>query len=479
MIGREQEIRELNERYDSNRPEFIAVYGRRRVGKTYLVDETLKERITFRHSGLSPVDEQNHKNGLKEQLKHFYLSLQLHGMKRSRCPSSWLDAFFMLEMHLKSIDDGSRQVIFLDELPWMDTPRSGFVTALEAFWNGWASHRDNMMLVVCGSATSWMTDKLINNYGGLYGRLTCQIKLSPFTLNECELFLQSRGVMMSRYDIVQGYMALGGIPYYLGYIKSELSLAQNIDRLFFTDGAVLRHEYDRLFASVFSNPEQMKRIVQFLGTRHAGFTRREILDKTGMEDCGSSTKLLKILENSDFITSYIPFGKSRRETHYKMTDLFCLFHMKFVQGRTETDPDFWMHNVTSQSVSAWRGLAFEEVCFAHIRQIKQALGILGVSSTQSALVVKGDGKNDGMQIDLLISRMDNVVNLCEMKFSSSEFEVKNEDDRKLRERIQRVMEQISRRHSIQVTLVTTFGLKYGIHSGIFQQVVTLDKLFQD
>ena len=160
----------MNERYDSGRPEFIAVYGRRRVGKTYLIDETLKDRITFRHSGLSPVDEQNHKNGLKEQLKHFYLSLQLQGMKRSKCPTSWLEAFFMLERHLQSIDNGSRQVVFLDELPWMDTPRSGFITALEAFWNGWAYHRDNMMLVVCGSATSWMTDKLINNYGGLYGR---------------------------------------------------------------------------------------------------------------------------------------------------------------------------------------------------------------------------------------------------------------------------------------------------------------------
>ena len=248
MIGREEEIREMNERYDSGRPEFIAVYGRRRVGKTYLIDEALKDRITFRHSGLSPVDEQNHKNGLKEQLRHFYLSLQLQGMKKSKCPTSWLEAFFMLEMHLQSIDDGSRQVVFLDELPWMDTPRSGFITALEAFWNGWAYHRDNMMLVVCGSATSWMTDKLINNYGGLYGRLTSRMKLSPFTLNECERFFQSKGITLSRYDIAQGYMVVGGIPYYLDYMRKGLSLAQNIDRMFFAEGAKLRDEYDSLAA---------------------------------------------------------------------------------------------------------------------------------------------------------------------------------------------------------------------------------------
>lgn len=477
MVGREEEIREMNERYDSGRPEFIAVYGRRRVGKTYLIDEALKDRITFRHSGLSPVDEQNHKNGLKEQLRHFYLSLQLQGMKKSKCPTSWLEAFFMLERHLQSIDDGSRQVVFLDELPWMDTPRSSFITALEAFWNGWAYHRDNMMLVVCGSATSWMTDKLINNYGGLYGRLTSRMKLAPFTLSECERFFQSKGITLSRYDIAQGYMVVGGIPYYLDYMRKGLSLAQNIDRMFFAEGAKLRDEYDRLFASVFSNPEQMKSIVQLLGTRHSGFTRQEILTKTGLDDGGAVTKLLKTLEVSDFIKSYIPFGKGKRDLHYKLTDPFCLFYLKFVQGQTETDPDFWMHNVASQAVSAWRGIAFEELCFSHIGQIKKALDILGVSSRQSAFVVKGDGETEGMQIDLLIDRKDNVLNLCEMKFVGGEFEVDNNYEKKLRQRLQWMLDHMNRRQSLQMTLVTTFGMKYGYHSGIFQQVVTLDHLF--
>lgn len=477
MVGREEEIREMNERYDSGKPEFIAVYGRRRVGKTYLIDEALKDRITFRHSGLSPVDEQNHKNGLKEQLRHFYLSLQLQGMKKSKCPTSWLEAFFMLERHLQSIDNGSRQVVFLDELPWMDTPRSGFITALEAFWNGWAYHRDTMMLVVCGSATSWMTDKLINNYGGLYGRLTSRIKLDPFTLSECERFFQSKGITLSRYDIAQGYMVVGGIPYYLDYIRKGLSLAQNIDRMFFAEGAKLRDEYDRLFASVFSNPDQMKSIVQLLGTRHSGFTRQEILTKTGLDDGGAVTKLLKALEVSDFIKSYIPFGKGKRDLHYKLTDPFCLFHLKFLQGQNEIDPDFWMHNVASQSVSAWRGIAFEELCFSHIGQIKKALDILGVSSKQSAFVVKGDGETEGMQIDLLIDRKDNVLNLCEMKFVGDEFEVDNDYEKKLRHRLQWMLDHINRKQSLQMTLVTTFGLKYGYHSGAFQQVVTLDHLF--
>lgn len=267
LIGRKKEIEELSELYNSNKAEFVAIYGRRRIGKTFLVDEALKGKITFRHAGLSPVDEANEKNSLKNQLRHFYLSLQLQGMKRSKCPTTWMEAFFMLSHFLESKDNGTRQVIFLDELPWMDTPRSGFITAFEGFWNTWACHRDNIMLVCCGSANSWMLNNLVNNHGGLYGRTTYEIKLSPFTLNECEQFYQAQDIKLSRYDIAQSYMILGGIPYYLGYMKKGLSLAQNIDLLFFDGNAKLSQEYSRLFASVFSNPEEMKRIVNFLGTK--------------------------------------------------------------------------------------------------------------------------------------------------------------------------------------------------------------------
>ena len=477
IIGREQETDELNELYESGRAEFVAVYGRRRVGKTFLVDEALKGKITFRHSGLSPVDERNHKNSLKEQLKHFYLSLQRHGLRKSKCPTSWLEAFFMLEMHLQSIDNGSRQVVFLDELPWMDTPRSGFVTALEAFWNGWACHRDNMMLVVCGSANSWMLDNLVNNHGGLYGRTTYEVKLSPFSLAECEAFFESKGIRMSRYDIVQSYMITGGIPYYLGYMKKGLSLAQNVDRLFFAKGAKLHDEYDRLFASVFANPEQMKRVVQLLGTRHSGYTRQEIFAKTGLKDCGASTKMLKALVASDFIEPYIPFGKGKREKHYKLVDHFCLFYMKFVQGRKEIDPEFWMHNVTSQGVSSWRGFAFEEVCFSHVSKIKKALDILGVSSTQSAWAVEGDDDTEGAQIDLLINRKDNVVNLCEMKFYNEKFTVNKAYYSKVVHRQNLLAERIPRKSVIHNVLVTTEGLTYNEYSGVFQKVITIDDLF--
>jgi hypothetical protein len=283
---------------------------------------------------------------------------------------------------------------------------------------------------------------------------------------------------MSRYDIVQSYMVLGGIPYYLGYMKKGLSLAQNIDQMFFEKDAKLRNEYDRLFASVFSNPEQMKRIVGFLGTRRMGYTRQEILSKVGLDDNGLSSKMLKALVASDFIQPYVPFGMSKHSEHYKLTDSFCLFYQKFVEGRTEIDPKFWIHNVTSQGVSSWRGFAFEEVCLSHVRQIKQAINILDVSSSQSSWALRGDDDTEGGQIDLLISRKDNIVDLCEMKFYNEDYTVTKSYHAKLVHRENLLQELLPKRASVHHILVTTFGLKYNEHSGIFQHVITIDQLFE-
>lgn len=285
MVGREQEIKDLNRLYDRNKAELVAIYGRRRVGKTFLVDEVFADRITFRHAGLSPEGDEG-VGLLKAQLNHFYNSLIIQGMEECEKPDNWLDAFLLLEKYLQKKDDGSRQLVFIDELPWLDTPRSGFLRAFEGFWNNWGCHRKNLMVVVCGSANSWILDNLINNHGGLYNRVTYQIKLSPFSLRECEEFYNENHVALSNYDIVQSYMILGGIPYYMGYFAPELSLAQNIDRLFFERNSVLKDEYDRLFESVFVNPEAMKKILEVLSTRNAGYTRKEISERTGFSDGG-------------------------------------------------------------------------------------------------------------------------------------------------------------------------------------------------
>ena len=474
MIGREKEQKELNNLYSSNKAELVAIYGRRRIGKTYLVDETFKGLITFRHAGLSPVDD-NKKGILKAQLEHFYYSLMLHGMKKCKKPESWIEAFYMLEKFLVDIGDGNRQLIFLDELPWLDTPRSGFMTAFEGFWNTWGCHRNNLMVVVCGSANSWILDKLINNHGGLYNRVTYEIKLKPFTLSECEKFYLDKNIQLSKYDIVQSYMILGGVPYYMGYFQSGKSLAQNIDNLFFTNNGKLKEEYDRLFASIFNNPDTIKNIVHLLNTRNAGYTRKELVEKLAINDGGTLSQNLNALIASDFVIKYIPFGKRNKE-HYKLVDPFCIFYLHFMNKKKITDENFWQNNISSQQIVSWRGYAYENVCFNHITQIKKALGISGVITSQSAWSKKSDD-TEGTQIDLLISRNDNVVNMCEIKYYSDEFVVDKNYYHTLLHRAELLSKEIPQKYSIYNTLITTFGLHYNEYSGIFTNVITLDDLF--
>ena len=480
MVGRKQELEELNKLYNSGKAELVAIYGRRRIGKTYLVDTAFENRITFRHAGLSPVEAKDKKKGLlKEQLEHFYFSLQLQGMAKSHCPKSWLEAFFMLEKLLQSKDNGDRQVIFLDELPWMDTPQSGFVTAFEGFWNAWACHRANIMVVVCGSANSWILDKLINNHGGLYNRVTYEIKLSPFTLGECKEYLASTGVMLSDYDITQSYMILGGVPFYLGYFERGLSLAQTVDKLFFKNNAKLKNEYENLFESTFSKPEAMKTIVEFLDKRNDGYTRRELVDGLGITDSGHLSKNLKALIASDFVQEYVPFGLGKREVHYRLVDSFCKFCFRFINGKEYLDEEFWQQNITSPAINSWRGFAFENVCFNHIGKIKEALGISGVITSQSAWSKRDNEEDDNTQIDMIISRNDNVVNMCEMKFYSEKLTIEKSYHATLMKRNRLLSSMIPKKAVIHGTLITTYGLTYNEYSGDFVKVITLKDLFKD
>ena len=475
LIGRNEEIRKLKSLYTSEKSEFVAIYGRRRVGKTFLIDETFRGAITFRHAGLSPngIDA----NGLmKKQLQHFYDSLILHGMKKTAKPKDWFEAFLLLELFLQEKDDGKRQLIFLDELPWMDTPRSGFISALEAFWNSWACSRKNLMLVVCGSANSWIQDKLINNHGGLYNRLSNQIKLSPFTLKECKEYFTKRGVAISNYDIVQSYMVFGGIPYYLDSIELGDSLPQAIDRLFFSKTALFRLEFDRLFDSLFSNSEIVKKIIRFLSKKNAGYTRAELLKELLIKDGGNFSKIINSLITNDFIIEYVPFGFSKKEKHFKLIDPFCLFYLHFIEGKKDVPENFWQENMDAQPIVTWRGFAFENVCFNHINEIKKTLGISGVSTTVSSWSKKVDDEK-GMQIDLLLTRKDNIINMCEIKFYNHEFMVNEAYYRTIMSRIQKLREMISPKMAVQSTLITTYGLKHNEYSSAFIKVISMDDFF--
>lgn len=476
IIGRKQESAELLRHLNSGRAEFIAVYGRRRVGKTFLITELLRDFMVFDHTGLSPYDR-TRRVTLKDQLLNFYFSLVRHGFEHSVPPRTWMDAFFMLEQLLERLDTGMRQVVFIDELPWMDSARSGFLTALEAFWNGWGNRRHSLCLVVCGSATSWMLDNLINNKGGLYGRLTAEIQLSPFSLRECEQYLKSRNITLSRYNVAQAYMILGGIPFYLSLMNPSYSLAQNIDALFFGPKAKLGDEFERLFNSIFDHADQCMSIVRTLGRRHSGYTRGEISQLTGIAPNGELTKMLKALVGSEFVMRYKPMSPGhRQEDHYRLTDHFCWFWLHFKERKHVVEQDYWQHHLKESEVSSWRGLAFEEVCFRHIRQIKYALQVAGVSSRESAYLVRGDGEQDGLQIDLLIDRADDVVNVCEMKFNKTAPTVTKAYASRLAQRLES-LERAWPDKTFVLTLVSAHEATANEYSEAFAATVTLDDLF--
>lgn len=475
IIGRKQEREELIRLYHSDRPEFVAVYGRRRIGKTFLIKQTLKDKFTFQHTGVSPVDQEDEKNKMRTQLESFYYSMLNQGLEGFKQPKSWMEAFFQLTQLLQKLDHGQRMVVFIDELPWMDTPRSRFLSAFENFWNGWCNGHDNVMLVVCGSATSWMLSNLSRNKGGLYGRITDEIKLLPFTLKECEEYFDHEGVELSRYDIVQSHMVFGGIPYYLSYFRKGYSFEKNSDMILYGSNPRLKDEFNRLFKAIFTNAEDCKKIIRLLATRNYGFTREEIAKATGLPLGGGLSDTLSALVESDFIIRYTPYGKGEVEC-YKLIDNFCLFWLKYVEPN-QNDSSYINDNFTSGVMKAWRGVAFEQVCWHHIPQIKRALEIGGVKTSVSAWKVMGNQKQDGAQVDMLIVRDDNIVNLCEMKFSSTPYTIDKEEEAKMLHRVEMLSGTLSAKQRVHLTLITTYGLMHGKHAGKVQKVVTCDDLF--
>ena len=469
IIGRKEEQQILHSAAQSENSEFVAVYGRRRVGKTYLIRETFGYKFTFQHTGLA-------KGNTKEQLFSFAISLRDAGYDDCPIPQSWLEAFSLLSTYLKNSTD-EKKIVFLDELPWMDTPRSNFISAFEHFWNGWASARKDIVLIICGSATSWIINKVINDHGGLHNRVTKQIALQPFTLKECEMFAQSKGLEMSRYQLTECYMVFGGIPYYWSLLEKGLSLAQNIDKIIFAKNGKLSNEFDQLYASLFKSPEQYIDIVTALGKKKVGMTREEIIAATDKYSNGALSKVLDELEYCGFIRKYNGFDKKSKQAIYQLIDNYTLFYFKFIQQNENNDEHFWSASIDSAMHRAWSGLAFERLCMAHTQQIKAALGIAGVLSNVYSWRKGADEMSDGAQIDLLIDRKDQVINLCEMKYSLSEYVIDAEYEQKLRNKKSVFIDTTNTRKAVHLTMVTTFGIKANAHSGIVQNEITLEDLF--
>ena len=472
LIGREKEIAELKQAYDSDESKFVAIFGRRRIGKTYLVRETFHGRFAFSYSGMA-------KATTKEQLQRFYLNLKEHGYKQGSYPNNWIEAFFMLEEYLKGLPEG-KKVVFLDELPWMDGPKSSFMPAFENFWNGWASARKDILLIVCGSATSWMVKKILKNRGGLHNRLNNQIHLQPFSLHECELYAQSINLPMGRTEIIEAYMIFGGIPFYWSLLDKSLSLPQNIDALFFGRNPKLKNEFKELYSSLFKQPEAYLAIITALAKKKAGMTREEIIEQSRLSTNGQLTKYLEDLENCGFVRRYQAIGSAIKNAVYQLIDNFTLFYFKFMEGKRNTDSSYWSKIQLTPAFHTWSGLAFERICLLHSEQIKRALGISGVITNEYSWRTVATEYHPGAQIDLLIDRSDKVINLCEIKYSDSPYTIDKKYMENLRNKAALFRQLTKTRKGIALTMITSQGLAQNSYSinNIHSQL-TADDLFAE
>ncbi len=473
MIGRKKEIALLKSAFESPRPELLAIIGRRRVGKTYLVRTFFEGKTDFEMVGL--------KDGSRtQQLRNFSYSLQEFQRDEApkKPPKDWLEAFFQLKQYLESKEtNGRKKVVFIDELPWIATAKSDFLTGFSYFWNSYAS-KHPIVVIICGSATAWMIKKIINNKGGLHNRVTQKVALAPFTLAETEAYLQSLNVSFSRYQILQLYMTMGGIPHYLNQVKKGKSAIQNINDICFDPQGLLRTEFENLYSSLFTNPERYEAVVDALAAKWEGLNRTEILTQTNTKDGGGLTMVLKELEQSGFITSYVPFGKKKQNTLYRLTDNYSLFYLKYIKELAPNQKGNWKTLSQTQSWKSWSGYAFENICLQHISKIKGALDILGVHTQEFSFIAKSSEAQEGTQIDLLIDRQDNVISLCEMKFYNEEVTLSKTDADKLRKR-RAVFRNITQtKKQIFIVLITTHGLFPNKHSSeLIDNVVLMDDLF--
>jgi AAA+ ATPase superfamily predicted ATPase len=468
IIGRKSERSTLKDLTTSDKAEFVTVYGRRRVGKTFLVREFFNNKFAFYHTGLA-------NSGMEMQLHSFNASLNNYGAANYPESKTWFDSFEQLKQLLSRSRKSGKKVVFIDEMPWIDTPRSGFLSALEHFWNGWASGQKDILLIVCGSVTSWMVEKLLDNHGGLHNRVTQQIHLRPFTLSECEEYYQKHHFEISRHEIVESYMIFGGIPFYLSLMQKQFSMAQNVDYLLFTEISPLKNEFHNLYASLFKKAENHVKIVEALSDKAKGLTRNEIIEATKLPNGGSLNRTLEELELSGFIRRYKSYGRVMRQSIFQLVDFYTLFYFNFLKNNTFNDEHYWTNFIENARHRAWSGYAFEQVCLAHLPQIKQKLGISGVLTNAYSWI--SNNKENGAQIDLVIERNDKVINLCEMKYATGEFTINKKYGEAILNKRTAFKEETKIRKAVHLTMITTYGVKCNEYWSRIQSEVTMNELF--
>lgn len=458
MIFRKEQVELMKETLSIAKSSFVAVTGRRRVGKTFLIHETYQKNLCLVVTGIQNA-------GTKAQIKNFVQKISEHSYKKpGKDIKNWQEVFLFLKKYLKTLSKKKKQVIFLDELPWMSTNKSGFIQLLAHLWNDYLSKEKHFILVVCGSATSWITQKIINDRGGFHNRITHSIQLKPFTLAETKAFLEARKIQLSDSAIVELYMAFGGVPYYLENIRRGESPTQAIERICFNEGGLLKREYDNLYKALFDNPENYEAIIETLAMAKGGLSREDIIKKSGVIGGGPYTRAINDLIISGFVVEETPYEKLKRGSIYRLVDEFSVFYHRFMKSNKKYSKGVWQILSASQPYKIWAGHAFETVCIKHVPEIKRALGIESVFTETASYRHTGKRGENSFQMDLLIDRRDMVINLCECKFYNAPFEINKKYSTEIQTRRALFKETTNTRKMVFNTFITNYPIKQNAHS---------------
>ncbi len=468
LIGRKEYVDELEDVFKSSKSEFVAVYGRRRIGKTFLIDCVFGSRMTFSLTALANATT-------KKQLLNFNIEMSRQFKRDFPVADNWFTALNQLIEQLETMDEVSKKVIFFDEMPWMDTPKSDFLSSFEHFWNGWASKRNDIMLIACGSATSWIVNKLINNKGGLHNRVTRRLRVMPLPIADCGQILTQKGITCEKYDIISYYMALGGVPFYWTLLKKGFSVSQNIDYLFFNEISPLKDEFHLMYSSLFANHQKYIKMVELLGSKSKGLTRQEIIEASNQNSGGALSEILNDLQLCGLVKKTVPPHSSVKNALYQLDDFYTLFYLRFLHDKGVAGSGAWSKMAKTPKLNAWAGLAFEQVCIHNSAQILEKLKIAGI---ETSIYQWRSRKNlGGAQIDMLIDRADNVINLCEIKFTTEKFIITADYADNIRNKVAIFRQETGTKKSIYVTMITTYGIVENQYSGLVQNQLTAEDLF--
>jgi uncharacterized protein len=473
MVGRDEEVIICHKILASTSAELLLVTGRRRVGKTYLIRQVFSESMVFEFTGTKEAPMDNQLEKFASQIESFFPS-------QGKCPKfdNWFQALKHLGQCYTKIRHRRKKVIFLDELPWIVSEKSNFILELEYWWNAWASLKNDLIIVVSGSSTAWMNKHIRDNKNGFHNRTTKNIYLEPFTLQECKAFFKKKAFPLDEYHISQLYLCFGGIPYYLEGVERGDSFAQTVNKMCFNKNGLLYNEFNNLYHALFRQPNNYIAVVRALATKWKGLTRPEIIQLTNIPNGGGMTTILESLEQCSFIMKTTPLDKKSKDSLYRLVDEFSIFYFTFMEGQKSTAKDVWLHKASQPRFLQWQGYAFENLCFKHYEAIKTALGISGVAASLSSYNYQGPKIKEGFQIDMIIDRADQVINICEIKYYNKNVVIDKAIADKLRTRRETFRELYAPKRLLVNTLITTYGLEVNEHSiSQVDKVVTLDQLF--